>query len=89
MTIEESIKKDPAKFRATLETKENDIKKALEELSAKLDTIIGCAINEYCSGEGVEWDVASTPSYKTMNKEITGYLDKLVAEHIKDKRKDL
>ena len=89
MTIEESVKKDPAKFRATLETKESDIKKALEELSVKLDAIIGGAIREYCANEGVDWDVDSTTSYKAMNKQITGYLDELVAEHVNDKRKNL
>ena len=89
MTIEESIKKDSSKFEAILETKSPDMKAAMDELSAKLDSIIGSAIKEYCEAENVEFDVKSVPEYKTMNKYITGKLDKLIGEQIKEKRKDL
>ena len=89
MTIEESIQKDPTKFEAVLETKVPDLKAAMNELSAKLDVIFGAAIREYCAAEGVEADVNAIPAYKTMNKMITGKLDAMIGEHIKEKRKDL
>jgi hypothetical protein len=33
--------------------------------------------------------MSAIPSYKAMNKIITGKLDKIIGEHIKEKRKDL
>ena len=89
MTIEQSIKNDPAKFQATLESKVPDIQSALNDLSAKLDVIIGGAIKEYCESEQVEADLNSVSSYKAMNKLITGKLDEIIAEHVKVKRADL
>ena len=38
---------------------------------------------------GAEADVTAIPTCKTMNKLITGKLDALIGEHIKEKRKDL
>ena len=89
MTIEESIQKNPSKFQAVLETKEPDIMTAMRELSAKLDVIIGSAIQEYCTAEGVEADMSALNTYKTMNRAITGKLDILIGEYIKEKRKNL
>lgn len=89
MTIEESIKRDPSKFQAILVTKVPDVKAAMNDLSAKLDVIFGGAIKEYCEAEGVEADMNDIPTYKTMNKLITGKLDQLIGDHIREKRKDL
>ena len=47
------------------------------------------AIKDYCEQTGAEADVNAIPTYKTMNKMITGKLDALIGEHIKEKRKDL
>lgn len=44
MITEESVKKDPIKLRAILETGDNGLKISLEKLSVKLDIIIGGAI---------------------------------------------
>lgn len=89
MTIEESVKNNPEKFQAILETKVPEIKAAMNELSVKLDGIFGGAIREYCEKEGVEADIAVIPTYKTLNRMITGKIDEQVKEHIKDKRKDI
>lgn len=89
MTIEESIKRDPSKFQEIIDAKAPEVRTAMQELSAKLDVIFGTAIKEYCEAEGVEADVNAIPTYKTMNKMITGKLDALIGEHIKEKRKDL
>ena len=89
MTIEERIKKDPAGFQSLMETKTSDIKAALDELSARLDVIIGGAIKEYCENEQVEADLAHVSDYKAMNKIITAHLDAIIADHIKEKRKDI
>ena len=61
----------------------------MQELSIRLDEIFNGAIKEYCEAEGVEAEIADIPSYKTMNKIITGKLDIMIGEHIKEKRKDL
>lgn len=89
MTIEESIKTNPTQFEEIMETKAPEIKAALIELSAQLDVIINGAIKEYSSETGAEVDMSAIPSYKAMNKIITGKLDKIIGEHIKEKRKDL
>ena len=89
MTIEESVVKDSSKFEAVLATKVSDVQAAMNDLSAKLDVIYGGAIREYCEAEQVEANVDEIPSYKTVNKLITGQLDLLIGEHIKEKRKDL
>lgn len=89
MTIEESVKSNPEKFQAILETKVPAVKEAMNELSAKLDTIFNSAIKEYCGAEGCEAKIEDIPTYKTLNKLITGKIDELVKEHIKDKRKDI
>lgn len=89
MTIEESIKIDPSKFQAIIGTKETAVKTAMQDLSERLDEIFNGAIKEYCEAEGVEADIAAIPSYKTMNKIITGKPDCLIGEHIKEKRNDL
>ena len=65
MTIEESVKKDPQGFRDILDIRTKDIKDALNDLSAKLDGIIGGAIREYGEKAGTEVDINSIPSYKT------------------------
>ena len=57
----------------------------MQELSVKLDAIFNGLIKEYCEAEGVEADIADIPSCKTMNKIITGKLDKLIGEHVKKK----
>ena len=89
MTIEEIVKKDPTGFQEVLETRSPDIRGALNELSAKLDVIIGGAIREYAGKTGAEADIDQIPSYKALNRIITGKLDELIGEHIRDKRKDL
>ena len=89
MTIEESIKKDPTKFQAVLETTAPDIKKAMDELSVKLDEIFGKAIKDYCASEHVEASIDDIPTYKTMNKLITEKLDVLIGEQVREKRKNL
>ena len=89
MTIEESIKKDPSKFQAIVDAKAPEVRAAMQDLSVKLDAIFNGAIKEYCEAEGVEADIAAIPTYKTMNKIITGKLDRMIGEHVKEKRKDL
>ena len=89
MTIEESIKKNPTPFEEIMDTKAPEIKAALKELSSQLDIIINGAIKEYSSETGTAVDMSAIPSYKAMNKIITGKLDKIIGEHIKEKRKDL
>ena len=89
MTIEESIQKNPTPFEEIMDTKAPEIKAALKELSSQLDIIINGAIKEYSSETGAEVDMSAIPSYKAMNKIITGKLDKIIGEHIKEKRKDL
>jgi hypothetical protein len=89
MTIEESIKKDPSRFQAIVDAKAPEVRAAMQELSVKLDEIFNGAIKEYCEAEGVEADIAAIPTYKTMNKIITGKLDIMIGEHVKEKRKDL
>ena len=89
MTIEESIKTNPTRFEEIMDTKAPQIKTALNELSAKLDVIINGAIKEYVAETGTEVDMNAIPSYKAMNRIITGKLDMIIGEHIKEKRKDL
>ena len=89
MTIEESVKKDPQGFREILDTRTGDIKDALNDLSARLDVIIGGAIREYGEKTGSEVEISRISSYKTMNKIITGKLDEMIREHTIEKRKDL
>ena len=89
MIIEERIKNDPTGFQSLMETKTSDIKAALDELSARLDVIIGGAIKEYCENEQVEADLAHVSDYKVTNRIITGQLDAIIADHIKEKRKDI
>ena len=89
MTIEEIVKKDPQGFRDILDTRTKDIKDALNDLSAKLDGIIGGAIMEYREKTGAEVDINSISSYKSLNKIITGKLDEMIREHTNEKRKDL
>ena len=89
MTIEESVKKDPRGFREILDTRSRDIKNALNDLSAQLDVIIGGAIREYGEKTGTEVNINDIPSYKAMNKIITGKLDEMIREHTAEKRKDL
>ena len=89
MTIEESVKKDPQGFREVLDIRTRDIKDALNDLSAKLDEIIGGAIRAYGEKTGTEVDFNNIPSYKAMNKIITGKLDEMIREHTTEKRKDL
>ena len=80
MTIEESIKTNPTPFEEIMDTKAPEIKAALKELSSQLDIIINGAIKEYSSETGTEVDMSAIPSYKAMNKIITGKLDKIIGE---------
>ena len=89
MTIEESIKNDPTKFQDVLEGTVPDVKKAMDDLSVKLDEIFGKAIMDYCASENVEANIDDIPTYKTMNKLITEKLDVLIGEQVKEKRKNL
>ena len=89
MTIEESVKKDPQGFREIMDSRTKDIKEALNDLSAKLDVIIGGAIREYGEKTGAEADLSDIASYKNMNRIITGKLDEMIREHTIEKRKDL
>ena len=89
MTIEENVKKDPQGFREMLDTRTKDIKEALNDLSARLDLIIGDAIREYGEKTGAEVKINNISSYKTLNKIITGKLDEMIREHTAEKRKDL
>ena len=89
MTIEECIKTNPTPFEEIMDTKAPEIKAALKDLSAQLDVIINGAIKEYAAETGAEVDMSAIPSYKAMNKIITGKLDKIIGEHITEKRKDL
>ena len=89
MTIEESVKNNPEKFQAILETKVPAVKEAMNELSKKLDIIFNGAIKEYCDAEGCDAKIEDIPTYKTLNKLITGQIDALVKEHVKNKRKDI
>lgn len=89
MTIEESVKNNPEKFQAILDSKVPAIKAAMNELSVKLDGVFGSAIREYCEKEHVEADITAIQTYKTLNRMITGKIDEQVKEHIKDKRKDI
>ena len=89
MTIEENVKKNPAKFQAVLEENTPAIQEALVELSKKFDAIFGNVIKQYAESEQLEADIADVSSYKTVNQLITGKIDEIVKEHIKDKRKDI
>ena len=89
MTIEEKVQKNPQEFREILDTRTKDIKGALNELSARLDVIIGGAIREYGEKTGAEVDINNSPSYKTLNRIITEKLDEMIREHTIEKRKDL
>ena len=89
MTIEESVRNNPAKFQTILETRTPAVREAMNELSAKLDGIFSGAIREYCDAEGCDAKIEDIPDYKTMNKLITGKIDELIKEHIKGKRKDI
>ena len=89
MTIEESIKTNPTPFEEIMDTKAPEIKAALIGLSTQLDVIINGAIKQYAAETGAEVDMNAIPSYKAMNRIITGKLDKIIGEHIKEKRKDL
>jgi len=89
MTIEESVRNNPEKFLAILDTKDDAVREAMRELSAKLDFIFNGAIKEYCDAKGCDAKIEDIPTYKTLNKLITGKIDALVKDHIKDKRKDI
>ena len=89
MTIEESVRNNPEKFQAILETKVPAMEEALNELSAKFDAVFNSTIREYCAAEGCEVKMEDIATYKTMNRLISGKIDELVKGHIKDKRKDV
>lgn len=89
MTIEESVRNNPAGFQAVLDARTADIQEALNGLSAKLDGIIGGAIREYAEKPGAEVRLDDITSYKTMNRLITGKLDVMIRDHTREKRKDL
>ena len=89
MTIEESVKSNPEKFQKIMDAKAPEMQKALVELSAKLDVIIGSAVKEYCEAEKVEFVIGDVPTYKNMNRIISRKIDDVTREHIKEKRKDI
>ncbi len=89
MTIEESIQKDPAKFEAALDEATPEVQQALKELSVKFDAIFGKVIKEYCAAEQVEAQLADYPTYKVMNRMITGKIDEITKEYIKGKRESI
>ena len=89
MNIEESVRNNPEKFQTILETKVPAVREAMNELSKKLDFIFNGAIKEYCDAEGCDAKIEDIPTYKTLNKLITGKIDALVKEHVKNKRKDI
>lgn len=89
MTIEEKVMKDPEGFKAALEETTPAVQEALKEMSSKFDAIFGNVIRSYCESAQVESNVADIPSYKTVNKLITGKIDEIVKEYIKEKRKDI
>lgn len=89
MTIEESVKQDPSKFQAVLDNATPAIEDALKEISMKFDVIFGGVIRQYAESEHVEAEIGDIPTYKTVNRLITGRIDELVKEYIKDKRKDI
>ena len=89
MTIEESVRNNPEKFQAILDTKDDAVREAMRELSVKLDFIFNGAIKEYCDAESCDAKIEDIPTYKTLNKLITGKIDVLIKDHIKDKRKDI
>ena len=89
MTIEERVQNDAKGFEEALDKKVPEIQAAMKEFAVGLDQIIGTAIAEYCKETGVEMDMNDVSSYKTMNKIITGKLDLIIADFIKEKRKDL
>lgn len=89
MTIEESVKVNPEKFQKILDRTTPELQEALNDLSSKLDVIFGKAIKEYCETEGVDSKLEDIPSYKTLNRMITGKIDEVAREHIKEKRKDI
>ena len=89
MTIEEKIQQNPEEFKALLDTKTETIQAALRALSQSFDIIFNDVIREYSQKNGAEFDLNAIPTYKTMNKLITGKIDSVVAEYIAGKRKDL
>ncbi len=89
MTIEESVKANPEKFVEMVAKDTPEVKEAMNELSKRLDVIFNNTLREYCEAEHVEMNIADIPTYKTVNRIITGKIDELVKEHIKDKRKDI
>ena len=89
MTIEEKVQQNPEEFKALLDTKTETIQAALRALSQSFDIIFNDVIKEYCKKNGAEFDMNAIPTYKTMNKMITGKIDSVVAEYTASKRKDL
>jgi len=89
MTIEESVKKDPTKFQAALDNATPAIEDALKEISVKFDGIFGGVIKQYAESEHVDAEISDIPTYKTVNRMITGRIDELVKGYIRDKRKDI
>ena len=89
MTIEEKVQQNPEEFKALLDMKTETIQAALRALSQSFDIIFNDVIKEYSKKNGVEFDLEAIPTYKTMNKLITGKIDSVVAEYIAGKRKDL
>ena len=89
MTIEENVKKDSTKFQAVLEGTTPAVQEALSELSGKLDSIFGGVIKQYAESEQLEVNMEEIPTYKTINTLITGKIDEIVKEYIKEKRNDI
>ena len=84
--LEESVKANPEKFQEMVDKDAPEVKEAMNELSRRLDVIFNDTIREYCDVEGCEANIEDIPTYKTVNRLITGKIDELVKEHIKDKR---
>lgn len=55
-----------------IDSKAPEVRTAMQEISTKLDLIFGSAIKEYCDQTGAEADVNAIPTYRTMNRMITG-----------------
>lgn len=89
MTIEEKVKKDPEGFKAAVEETTPAVREALKELSVKFDAIFDGVIKKYSESAQVEANIADISSYKSVNKIITGKIDEIVKDYIKDKRKDI
>lgn len=89
--LEQSIENNPEEFAAIIDETAPEVKQAMEELSKRLDAIFGAKIRAYAAEKGVELDDGEKfgKSYHEMNRIICGKLDKMIGEHIKEKRANM